>query len=284
MDPTHNHKEQWYFQYQAEVIGPVSRQILLKNIRTGIIKRDTLIKAETELTWTKAESCEDLFVAAHADKQPDNSAKAAEQILSNMHHRAFRVSSGSEGGDSFWSKVSFPGIKPFLPGGADISSSVVEFLVEKLSFIKYVFKLWVIFPLLLLVMSGLGIRYFGIDWYQRRTAFETYSHIWEDLQRLRALGALELEDHQWDSFKTEAQSKIASINSSIEKTATIHDPYSMELLRAGRDYLSRVLDDARNAPGVSEKKFAVHLSKAGRYARPQVLRQNTASCTTGRTL
>ncbi|QDV48512.1 DUF4339 domain-containing protein [Gimesia fumaroli] len=273
MNPTHNHhKDQWYFQYQGEVIGPVSRQVLLKNIRTGIIKPDTLIKTETELTWTKAESLKEIFVEAHAENKPDNSANAAAKLLSNMHHRGFQTLSEEESADSFWSKVSFSGVKPFLPNWADVSSSVAEFLVEKLSILKYGFKLWVILPLLLLVVSGLCIKFFAIDWYHQKIAYETYSHIWEDLQRLRDL---EIDEHQWDSFKVDTKSKIASINSSIEKAATIQDPYSMELLRAGRDYLPRMLDDARKAPSASEKKFAIHMQKAARYAHPQALKADS---------
>ncbi|MEQ8856528.1 hypothetical protein [Gimesia sp.] len=143
----------------------------------------------------------------------------------------------------------------------ELVSNITEFLAEKLEFFKYVFRPWVLVPLLLMIISGLTVNYYAIDWYHRSIAYETYSNIWFDLRRLREM---DLDARQWDEFKAGVKPKIMQINQSIEKVATTNDPYTMELLRAGRDCLPRMLDDAREIPSSSEKQFAVHMSKAER--------------------
>ena len=252
----------WYVKFSGRVEGPLTSQELIHQVEIHQIRPETLIRPEHSQNWVTAKSVPELFPKQEEDSNSESASRAAADLLAGRGiRRAF--SSAEEEDETVLSRFSEFTSRLNLDWFRELVTNITEFLAEKLEFLKFVFRPWVLVPLLLIVIAGLTVNYYAIDWYRRNIAYETYSNIWFDLRRLREM---DLDARQWDEFKADVTPKIMQINQSIEKVATTNDPYTMELLRAGRDCLPRMLDDAREIPSSSEKQFAVHMSKAERLA------------------
>lgn len=252
----------WYVKFSDRVEGPLTSQELIHQVEIHKIGPETLIRKEYSQNWVTAKSALELVGKQEEDSNTESASRAAADLLARRGiRRAF--STEEEEDETVLSRFSGLTSRLNLDWFRELVSDSTEFVAEKLEFLKYIFRPWVLVPLLLMGIAGLAANYFVIDWYRRSIAYETYSNIWFDLRRLREM---DLDARQWDEFKASVKPKIMQINQSIEKVATTNDPYTMELLRAGRDCLPRMLDDAREIPSSSEKQFAVHMSKAERLA------------------
>jgi hypothetical protein len=102
-----------------------------------------------------------------------------------------------------------------------------------------------------LAFAGLERAYYGV-----------LDEVWRDLRGLRARSATEDE---WSQFSAAAREKIQPIIKDLKRTAHADAPARQHLLWAAEDYLLPMLDDAREAPSESERRFAEHLAEARRW-------------------
>jgi len=260
MNSVSDSSDRWYIKIADQIDGPFSSQDLQKQIQAGKISPDTFIRTENSRDWLPAKTFPKLFPKQESQSASESASRAAADLLMGRGIRR-AVSEDDDEADSVQHRFVRLFSRLNLSWSREILSDCAEFLADKLEFLKYGFRLWVLVPFLLLISIGLGINYYAVDWYRRSIAYETYSEIWFELRKFREM---DLNDRQWDEFKADAKPRISQINLSIEKVAAANDPYSMELLRAGRDCLPRMLDDARRTPSSSEKQFATHMNNAQR--------------------
>lgn len=262
MDSNPSSHTRWYYKFSDQIYGPFSSQELQQQIQDGNVKPDTQIRSNQNSNWVTAKSFPNIFQFKEPYSEAESASKAAEDILTGRRNRGFRRNNDEEEDEpeSFINR--FTGL--FSKLSFSWMSDLFDILADKLELLKYCLRAWVLIPLLLLVILGLSFNFFAVDWYRRSIAYDTYSKIWTDLRHHREM---DLDEHQWNEFKTDVYGELNTINASIEKAATTNDPYTMELLRAGRDCLPRMLDDARKTPSQSEKEFAIHMNKAERFAK-----------------
>ena len=227
-------------------------------MKEGIITPETWLKMGIEQEWFKARDVKELF----PEQESESTASAAAEALSKMNARRIGIDSDEE------ETTSLPSLNFDFSNFLELPGMLLEFLAERLSFLKYLFKLWIIIPLILAVVIGLFINFIAKDWYYDSIALNTYNEVWRELTELRDM---KVSEQDWEDFKAKVQPEISKVTSAIEKSAHAKDTYRMELLRAGRDYLPKMLDDARESSSVSEEKFLIHIQRAqGYHQKPQI--------------
>ena len=126
--------------------------------------------------------------------------------------------------------------------------------------------LWVLLLLASIAILAIAATGTGYLYYVRNIlafeqgVYDDLSAIWSEHQALRARGASETE---WEEFERRAMSQWRSAAPKLASVAGAKRRAAQQLLWAGRDYLPRMLDNARENRSLDETKFALHLARAG---------------------
>ena len=118
---------------------------------------------------------------------------------------------------------------------------------------------WIALVAVMCTLTIVAANQFPVEWFIRTDPLLTYTSIWDELKQKRKSSVTTAE---WDSFAATARLKLVPIIARLEKTASTDNRIAQQLLWAGRDYLLKMLDDAREDKSPSELKFADHLQRA----------------------
>ncbi|MCA9112714.1 MAG: hypothetical protein KDA52_22370, partial [Planctomycetaceae bacterium] len=100
------------------------------------------------------------------------------------------------------------------------------------------------------------------------TQAEVQTFLKQSVSELRRLRSTKAEEEQWDKFSQRTRDMLRDIIPQLEQSANTDDPVSIETLYLARDFLPKMLDDARQQPSQAERKFDVHMDRVERvYAR-----------------
>ncbi len=245
-----SNKKEWYCKISEEELGPLTIDDLQACVKDGAVTKNTLIKLGSRGKWIQAISVDNLFSSNQQDLP--STVSAASEALSGIDLKRAAMSEGQSSSNSSKRKQSQEITGFDLSGLVAIPGLIIDFLAEKLSFLGYLFRLWIIIPVLL-IGSGILIYMFYITpWYYQENAFDQYQTIWSELKQLRSQKA---SDGEWDNFTKISSVKLKKTIASLEKTASAKNQEHLLLLRAGRDNLSKMLSDARFKPSQSEIQF-----------------------------
>jgi GYF domain 2 len=248
--PSDSNKTEWYCKISDEELGPLTTDDLQACVKDGAVTKDTLIKLGASGKWVKAHTIDNLLTSNQEDLT--STVAAASKALSGIDLKRAALSGGKSSESSIKRNRSQKSTGIDLSGIFAIPSLIAEFLAEKLSFLGYLFRLWIIIPVFL-IGSGILIYMFYITpWYYQENTFDQYQIIWSELKQLRSEKA---SDEEWDNFHKTSSVKLKKTIASLKKTASAKNQEHLFLLRAGRDYLNKMLDDARLKPSQSENQF-----------------------------
>lgn len=92
---------------------------------------------------------------------------------------------------------------------------------------------------------------------------ESYDRITRVASEFRALRERGAADTEFDAFQQRAASELTPVVKSLAKDPS--DKANAILIRAARDYLMRMIVEARKSPNNSEKLFDEHMQQARQF-------------------
>ena len=254
-------KDQFFYQTNGRVHGPVKFVALVALLRKGSVSPQDLIRRQGTNQWQKAESVMTAVLAKYPEildrsdtqtptsEQPSKTATAS-GYSGQMRPHQVRASPLSV----VTAVLSFVGgiIAYVCRGAAHATSSIVRKFEAKHLIVTTAILAWV------------GANAFYL--YQQRppyeqevTTYKALGAIWKDFLQLRNDDATSSD---WDVFRADAQPKAASIAAELEAGISARDQVRMQLLWAARDYLPQMLVDAQDASSTSESLFVAHMKEA----------------------
>lgn len=90
----------------------------------------------------------------------------------------------------------------------------------------------------------------------REDAYDVYMTVLEEARQMRSRQA---DKEQWGEFTRATRERLKPVVADLEDKADAGDRASLSLLWIGRDYLPRMLRDARGGPSESERQVDLHL-------------------------
>ena len=233
----------WYIWSDEKQIGPFFFSRLKQLARQGTLKLDARVRRGTTGEWVRAETLKDILFA---EESKPNSVEASSVAVPKPPAEVEQQ----------------PGLLTRLTRSIrerfdDLIFDFQQGISDRSSNFRLVFSSvgLVIVAIWLTILAVRQID-FGISF---TDPIKVLSSTWEELKSKRSLKASQSE---WDEFAERAQRQIKPLVVQLEKTASTSNPTDQQLLWASRDFLPKMLSDARTAESDSERKFSLHLQRA----------------------
>jgi len=224
----------WYIWNGTKPVGPIFYTRLKQMAHKGELSAETQVRMGTTGDWITPGSISDFEFPDAARAEPE-SAEPTQIPESDAE-----PSSGI-----LWIIREY--LDGMLQGFSDLWGGIRRFVS------------WVVFAVVFIALGVVLSRQFSMNWLFWSNPIATYATIWEELKQKRNAQA---SPEEWEVFATRARRETASIVARLERTASPQTPMDQQLLWAGRDYLPKMLTDARTEESAAERKFAEHLQRA----------------------
>ncbi|MBX3436771.1 MAG: DUF4339 domain-containing protein [Planctomycetaceae bacterium] len=281
-------EHRWYYLAGCRLCGPVSTEQLLRDAVAGRVVSETQVRLGTHGEWITASSLDGLLPShdtlaesgrpsevATSPRQRSDMSRVVAECRAYLLQQDLRRAQ-----DSTRPAVSQPDRTPqvfveiasrFLRviGAAanvviGITSAVFAAIIAPLPRVETVLRIVrsrVVWSVVICGVSiAVGLLIYNTMTRQRRQA-ESIDAI---ALQFRELRQREAADNEWQDFADQARKRLEMLIAELEQAARADDRTSMDLLWAARDFLPRMLIDAREGPTEAERQFEVCMRRVRR--------------------
>jgi|GEM_PF-2244995 hypothetical protein len=234
----------WYVLTDSRQFGPIFFSRLRQMAHQGKLSRDDKARKGTEGEWVLIGDLNDVLfpTAAELESMSAREAVAEQKPESQVQEPGFLAIFANSIRDR---------IEVFY-------ESVVHGIADRLSLIRTIIS-WIALIAVFVSLATVMTNQTPSEWFFTVDPIKIYTSIWDELIAKRQANVSSAE---WDKFAAEARRDITRIVARLERTASSEDRSSQQLLWAGRDYLMKMLDDARDDVSQSEERFELELQRA----------------------
>lgn len=253
-------KDQFYYKTKGKVYGPVRFGVLVSQLRKGELALTDSVRTQGSSEWQRV----DYLMKSLIDQFPEiaGAAEVQEKLRGSTKPNSARRSSRAAGGG-----ISSVGAVGGLFGL--VGKGIEEAVLFVANFFEVLFsgfgKKHAIILLLIAGWIGLNGGYYlwstPPSYTQEIENYRILGEVWSDLQKLREE---EASPEEWSAFEAGIQPKIDAMVSDLEQGASTTDPIRMQLLWVSRDFLPKMLVDAREERSHSETLYEAHMRQAAR--------------------
>ncbi|MEZ6146132.1 MAG: DUF4339 domain-containing protein [Planctomycetaceae bacterium] len=270
--------QQWYYRKLDQEHGPIPEEVLRGMIRSGALHQDDMVCRNRGDWMSVAESpfIDDSSPAAAPESKQSGVANSSKEVRSAiaesqqyLNQRDVRLAKQSE--TRHRRQLSLP--MPELGWIVRFPIAVVNALIALTGHLLN----WVMDaagPVLKSKLTWGGLVILVVNYLayvlpaSTLTQAEVQTFLKQSVTELRRLRSTKAEEEQWDKFSQRTRDMLRDIIPQLEQSANTDDPVSIETLYLARDFLPKMLIDARQQPSEAERKFDVHMDRVERvYAR-----------------
>lgn len=276
--------DQWYYRSLGQEVGPVSSVTLGELIQTGVLKTGDHVRSnDGDWQSINVAICEQVGVHQGAALQQPGSRQSSEHHKHSAPHSSRELRAAISESQHYLhdrnvrraqqeqdTRRSMPSIPvSHLSSVLRIPAALFE-AVLALSRLAFEWLAGVIGPIVRSKWAwiGLGVLMLALLAFfipdQILTRSETHKFLSQTVAELRRLRTGKASEQQWDAFTRQAELRLEQMIPRLERSAQADDPVSMEYLFLARDYLPRMLVDAREQQSEAEQKFDVHMDRVER--------------------
>ncbi len=266
----------WIYRTKEGAVGPIDTEQFLLAVRNGIVVPQTFVRLADSLQWMTAAEIAGLefpqsspITPAGKSAKPDS---AATHLPANIEmQRLF-----AECLDSKQFKKTTPRRDQLKSSSSDLNVQITSGLSAAFCYAWGAFRST--FELILSLLN----RAF---WYRAVqvsvfvavavavappliaqvadsliTQRQVYADLAEMFAKLKELRSKDVDPASWEAFQKQSEEKLATLLPKLNRDAVKLDSVSMSLLRVGRDYLPRLLKDAKPLTTKTAKDAETHLT------------------------
>lgn len=242
--------DHWYFRHHGETFGPYDRRSLRDVIVSAGIRAGLELRRSSQCHWLTIPIVGKLIERIDAGLPPISTESDVESDLPSRYPVTPRstVTQRSE----------------VHPSQAPVSAQRAKRRYKTPFLRSFARKEIIVFAAMLLIW--LTVNAVVVGSYAGSHAMErAYSReiqlISDEFQQSRRCTATDLE---WDALQSRAEATLSPIVRELSKSADTKNPIRQHLLWAARDYMPKMLRDARLKPSEAEQLFERHMEESRR--------------------